>query len=329
MTGPAPVRLGVLGCADIAARRILPAVTAAKGITLTAVASRGQDKARDLAARFGAEPVTGYQPLLDRSDVDAIYLPLPTALRAEWVERALLAGKHVLAEKPLTDSAKETARLVAMAEERSLALVENFMFPRHSQHTAVRMLLDDGIIGTVLAFAATFAIPARPPDDIRLRPDLGGGALLDVAGYPLRAALLFLGGDLAVRGAFLRTERVAGVDVGGSALLVAGEVTAALTFGLCHEYTSCYEFVGSAGRLTVDHVFTTPAGHHPIVRLVRRNEHEQRTLAADDQFLNSINAFTAAVRRGESVDAETVVRQAELIDDVRSAANRTSPGLGG
>jgi NDP-hexose-3-ketoreductase len=209
-------------------------------------------------------------------------------------------------------------------------LVENFMFPAHRQHAAVRTLLADGIIGTVRAFAATFAIPARPPGDIRLRADLGGGALLDVAGYPLRAALLFIGGDLAVHGAFLRTDRAVGVDIGGSALLVgAGEVTAALTFGLCHEYTSCYEFVGSAGRLTVDHVFTPPGSHHPVVRLVRRNEHEQRTLAADDQFLNSINAFTAAVRRGEGVDVETVVRQAELIDDVRSAADRTSPELGG
>lgn len=312
-----PIRLGVLGCADVAARRVLPAVAAAKDIELVAVASRRLGRAQEFVARFGGQAVGSYLELLERDDVDAVYVPLPSGLHAEWIERALTAGRHVLAEKPLTTTAADTDRLVRLAAARSLVLRENYMFRWHRQHTEVRRLIEAGTIGTVHTFTARFAIPARPAGDIRYQPRLGGGALLDTGGYPVRAAQLFLGADLAVLGAQLRHDDALGVDIGGAALLAAPDgVSAQLSFGLRHAYHSEYEFHGSDGRLALEHAFTPPAEHVPVVRLIRDGHREQRRLPPDDQFLRSVEAFAQAVRGGAAPDPY-LLRQANLIDTIR------------
>lgn len=320
MTTP-EIRLGLVGCADVAARRMLSAVAATPGIRLHAVASRTAGKAEEMTRRFGGIPVTGYQALLDRDDVDAVYVPLPSGLHAEWISRALVTGKHVLAEKPLTTSPADTKDAVALAQRHGLVLMENFMFPRHSQHDTVRALVADGAIGELRGFTATFTIPARPRDDIRYQAELGGGALLDVGGYPVRAAQLFLGPALRVRGASLRHDTELGVDTGGAALLTDRDgVTAQLTFGLAHAYASRYSFLGSRGQLTLDHVFTPPATHRPVVRLDRQDHREERTLPADDQYAGSVRAFADAVAGQGDHGVDATLRQAELVDEIRLCA---------
>jgi len=109
------LRMAVLGCADIAWRRMLPAMVADPGVRVAAIASRRLSRASEFTDRFGGAPVEGYGALLDRDDVDAVYIPLPARMHAEWIERALLAGKHVLAEKPMTDNPADTGRLQALA----------------------------------------------------------------------------------------------------------------------------------------------------------------------------------------------------------------------
>ncbi|MFE3170871.1 Gfo/Idh/MocA family protein [Amycolatopsis sp. NPDC059090] len=319
----AAIRLGVLGCADVAGRKVLPALASVSEVRLVATASRTTAKAEAFAAKFGCEPVTGYQELLDRSDVDAVYLPLPSGLHAEWIEKALLAGKHVLAEKPLTTSHAETVRLTRLADSAGLALLENYMFPQHRQHDRVKQLVSDGAIGDVRALSASFTIPARAPGDIRWRPELGGGALLDTGGYPIRAAQLLLGADLAVLGASLAQDRPTGVDLDGSALLRHGNgATAQLTFGIAHGYTCAYALLGSTGRITVDRAFTPPAGFPPKVVLERRSGVEQVELPAEDQCAKTIRMFAAAVRNGRGTPAATkaMVRQAYLVDEIRRTA---------
>ncbi len=278
------LRLGILGCADVVTRRMIPAFTAADGVAVTAIASRSQEKADSFAARIGAVGVSGYQTLLDREDVDAVYIPLPASMHTEWISRALLAGKHVLTEKPATTSAAETAEVAALARRNRLVLMENYMFVHHSQHAEVTRLLRAGAIGTVQTFTSAFMIPARPRDDIRYRSDLGGGALLDTGGYPVRAARLLLGDPLDVVGASERFDEDLGVDVGGMALLRAADGTlASVSYGLRHAYASFYELVGTAGILRLEHVFTTPADRRPVIRLTRDGRTEDLVLPADDQ----------------------------------------------
>ncbi|SEB30263.1 Predicted dehydrogenase [Amycolatopsis tolypomycina] len=319
----APLRIGIMGCASIAVRKVLPAMASLPGTAIAAIASRDAGKAAEIARAHGCRAIEGYSALLDLDDVDAVYLPLPNAEHAGWIDRALAAGKHVLAEKPLTTSASRTRELIAAARAAGLVLMENVMFLHHSQHVAVRKLLADGAIGELRAFHAAFAVPPRPPGDIRHRADLGGGALLDTGVYPVRAAMTFLGSEVDVVAAVLTRRHGHPVESAGQALLCTADgVSASATFGIDHAYRSSYELWGSEGRLVLDHAFTPPAGHVPVLRLERRSGAEEIALPPDDQVANTLAAFAAAVRSGRLPDNDDVLRQAVLVDDIRTRAKR-------
>ncbi len=320
---PVPLRIGVVGCAGIAWRRMLPAIDRDPDVELVAVASRDEAKARRFTRRFGGDPVRGYDRLLARGDIDAVYVPLPALLHAEWIERALLAGKHVLSEKPLAATAKDAASLVALAESRGLALLESFMFLCHPQHARVRELVADGVIGELRTLTADFAFPAKGGDDIRYRPDVGGGALTDIGVYPVRTALLYLGEEIEVLGSSLHLDHRLGVDLGGSALLARRDgVTAHLTWGMEHSYRSRYALWGSSGRISVTWAYTPPPTHGPVIRVERQDHTEELTLPAVDQFARVIAAFVARVRDGtpSGIEGESVLSQARLVDRVRERA---------
>jgi dTDP-3,4-didehydro-2,6-dideoxy-alpha-D-glucose 3-reductase len=319
---PDPVRIGVLGCSAFAVRRMLPAFEAAADTAVVAVASRDLRKAVPLAQRYGCDAVDGYEALLSRPDVDAVYLPLPAALHAEWVGRAMRAGKHVLAEKPLTTSVSTTKQLLREAEDRGLALEENVLFVHHPQHDFAADLFASGAIGELRSFSATFTVPRLRDDDIRHDEALGGGALLDMGVYPVRAALHLLGGPLELIGSALEGES-ATVDISGAALLRGPNgVLVHVEFGMDHEYRAEYELRGSGGRILVDRAFTPPADWRPVVRLTRHGRTEDIELDPYDQVVAAIGAFAAAVRKGRCAWLECL-EQARLLEDIRwSAATR-------
>ncbi|MER7670865.1 Gfo/Idh/MocA family oxidoreductase [Kitasatospora sp. NPDC096128] len=325
----APIRIGVIGCADIALRRMLPAFEDCPDLEIAAVASRDRDKAEAAAKRFGCEPVHGYAELLQLDGVDAVYVPLPAALHAEWVDAALDAGKHVLAEKPLSTDRERTERLLAKAGGLGLALMENVMFVHHTRHEAVRRLVADGAIGELRSFHGVFAIPAPPDGDIRYSAELGGGALADIGVYPLRGALHFLGPESEVVGAQLTTGRGREVETAGAVLLrTPTGATAQLTFGMDHAYRSAYELWGSRGRITVDRAFTPPADQVPVIGLHRGLDSEEIRLEPCDQVAATVEAFVVAVRAGSAPGRDTL-RQAELLDEVRrSSTEHAAPPRG-
>lgn len=321
----APLGFGVLGCADIAWRRTAPALLAHPGVRLAAFASRTGEKAGRFAERFGGAAVPAYEELLRRPDVHAVYVPLPAGLQAEWIGRALDAGKHVFAEKPLSTEQADTARLFAKAEERGLVLKENAMFLHHSQHAAVDRFVAEGAIGTLRGFTGAFTVPPLPAPNIRNHADLGGGALLDVAIYPVRAALRFLGPALQVVGATLRED--GGVVRSGSALLVTPEgVWAQVTFGMEHAYRTDYTLTGSRGCLRLDRAFTPPPARQPVIEVTRQDHRERFTLPADDQFAAVVDAFVREVRgeaeEQQAASVEESLQVAGLIDDIAARAVR-------
>ncbi|MEV7770822.1 Gfo/Idh/MocA family oxidoreductase [Kitasatospora sp. NPDC086791] len=329
LPGAAELRVGVLGCADIARRRMLPAVAGTPGVRVAAVASRDPGKAGAFAARFGCDAVDDYERLLARPDVDAVYIPLPTGLHARWTVRALDAGKHVLVEKPAAGTLAEAREAVGLARERGLALMENFAFLRHGQHAAARRRLHDGEIGELRALQSSFGIPPRPPADIRYRRELGGGALLDVGAYPLRAAVLYLGDDVEVVGAVLRVGPGREVDTAGSVLLATpAGVTAELGFGFEHAYRGHCALWGATGRLVLDQPFTPPPTARPVLRLSGQDHDQRFVLDADDQFGNTAAAF-AELARGPAAAREEqyarILRQAALLSAVRDTARVIRP----
>ncbi|MFE6984862.1 Gfo/Idh/MocA family protein [Streptomyces griseus] len=323
----APLRIGVLGCAEIARRRMLPAFVVGERTELVVVAARDPERAEETARAFGCRAARRYEDVFADPDVEAVYVPLPASLHARWTEAALRAGKHVLAEKPVTLGTEATAGLLELARSRGLALMENVMFVHHHLHTAVRELVDKGEIGELRSLHAEFSVPALPSGDIRYRPELGGGALWDTGVYPVRAALHLLGPELDVLGARLAYGRGHTVDTGGAALLGGPNgITVQLAFGLDHCYRSRYELTGAKGRVVVDRAFTPPADHQPVILIERAGGTEEITLEAHDQVAATVTAFAEASRAGASPDEATTVRQAALLDDIRTRA-RPHAGL--
>ncbi|MEV0221378.1 Gfo/Idh/MocA family oxidoreductase [Streptomyces sp. NPDC050704] len=319
------VRVGVLGCADIAWRRTLPAIAAEPRTRLVAVASRDGAKARRFTDRFGGEPVTGYERLLDRTDLDAVYIPLPSGMHARWTVAVLKSGRHALVEKPLATCRAEADEMVAAARAGGLVLMENLMFLHHSQHEAVRRMVTAGEIGELRSLSSSFGIPSLPAHDVRYRSELGGGALLDVGVYPLRAARLLLGPRLDPLGAVLRMDPALGVDVAGHVLLTTPRgVTAELSFGFEHFYRCSYELWGSAGRIVLDRAFTPPPALRPVIRLERQDHVQEFTLPADDQYAAVLRSFAASVLDGaEPLDGhDDVLGMSDLLDRVRTCARR-------
>ena len=323
MPAPAPIRIGVMGCANIARRSVIPAILAVPDLRLAGVASRTPDKGREFARQFGCEHLGNYQNLLDHPHIDAIYMPLPPGLHAEWAAKALLAGKHLLIEKSLATSLPEAERLVALARRARLVMMENYMFQHHAQQAAVKNILRESL-GEIRLFRATFCFPPLPAGNFRYDKSLGGGALYDAGGYPLKACQLFMGSDLAVLSACLNSN-AAGVDVWGGAMLSASVrgacVPLQIAFGFDQYYQCGIEVIGQKGRLTTSRTFTASEGFAPSALLETPNRKQEIQLPADNHFQRILELFCQRIRTGDrsAADAENLC-QARLQERVRQIA---------
>ena len=189
------VRWGIVGTANIARRSFLPGLRAAGGLP-AAVAGRELARAQDYAQANGIErAIEGYQNLIDDPDVDALYIPLPNGLHAEWTIQALRAGKPVLCEKPLCGTLSETKRVLGVARETGTLLWEAFVFPFHTQMKRIRGLLAGGAIGELREIQSDFHFMMSGSANIRLSRALEGGAVNDVGCYPVRLARELFGAD--------------------------------------------------------------------------------------------------------------------------------------
>ena len=187
------LRLGLLSTARIN-REIISAAASSAGVEVRAVASRDVARAVPYAEEHGIETAHGsYDDLLADDAVDAVYISLPNGLHHEWTMRALEAGRHVLCEKPYSRDPAEVEEAFAMAATRGLVLAEAFMYRHHPQTAIVKQLVDDGRIGRVRSLRSTFTFVLADERDVRLQPELAGGALMDLGCYCVSGSRLIAG----------------------------------------------------------------------------------------------------------------------------------------
>jgi D-xylose 1-dehydrogenase (NADP+, D-xylono-1,5-lactone-forming) len=261
----AKVRWGVLSTASIG-RVLIEASRAATHAEVVAVASRDANRARAFAGELGLEASFGsYEELLASETVDAVYVPLPVSLHAEWTVRALAAGKHVLCEKPLATSPEDAARCFDAAEAAGRRCVEGLMWRHHPQTTLARGLVADGAIGR-LAYARAALTVGVGPGDIRRSVELGGGALGDLGCYCVSGIRLFAGEPERVY-AVQVADGPGGVDLRLAATLrMPGDVLAQFDVGLDLTRRDELELVGTDGRLIVPDPWLCRASHLELFR---------------------------------------------------------------
>jgi predicted dehydrogenase len=244
-----------MGTASIARGQFLPALRQAGGAA-EAVASRDASTAESYAAANGiARAITGYQTLIDDPDVDALYIALPNSLHAQWTISALQAGKPVLCEKPLTGRLSDTQRVLDVARQTGTLLWEAFVFPFHDQMGRVRATLLSGAIGELREIHSDFHFRVTRPDNIRLFPDLQGGALNDVGCYPIRLAFELFG--RAHESAWASCVPGGhGVDLESIAVLGYGDGRSlVLSCGMNRGYDTFTRLLGSDGEIRMSNPF--------------------------------------------------------------------------
>ena len=193
-TSSVPLSIGILGAANIA-RQFTAALRDSAAVKVTAVASRNLDNAKAFADACGIAKHHGtYEALLDDKSIDAVYIPLPNTMHAEWSIKAAKAGKHVLCEKPLCMSRADAEAMFDAARANGVVLLEAYPYKFQPQTQELMALLRGGAIGTVRTMQASFGFTVQNPDvNIRMKPDVGGGALLDAGSYPLSVIRLVMG----------------------------------------------------------------------------------------------------------------------------------------
>lgn len=325
----APIRWGILSAANIGVKRVGPAIHASPNGRLVAVASRNPERAAEL---FAFTPDTliydNYETLIQDPEIEALYIPLPNSLHAEWTIKALQAGKHVLCEKPLAITAEQGMTMVHTARETGRLLMEAFMYRFHPQTVWALEQVAAGRIGQVKVVRASFSfnVGARS-HDIRLQAALAGGSLMDVGCYPVNFCRAVYGRTPAAVGARVFVPDNGEVEQAATAVLDFDDGC----FGLIDSNFRLptrqgTEIIGEAGTITIPVPFT-PGHIETTVIVAIEGQTIQQRFAPIDQYRLEVEHFSNAIRYGHQspLNLEETIENLATIEAIYQSAGYAWP----
>ncbi|GAB3698721.1 Gfo/Idh/MocA family protein [Halorubrum pallidum] len=318
---------GVLGTAGIARKAVIPAI-AASDHAVGAIASRDGDRAERFAAEQSIPRSYGsYDALLADDSLDAVYVPLPNGVHAEWTTRAADAGLDVLCEKPLAVDAAEARAVVDHCEDRGVTLMEGFMY-RYHPRTERAVALAERTLDDVRTVTATFRFPLYDrPDDVRLDPDIAGGSLMDVGCYPVSLVRTVLG-DPDRAYAETNDTRNAGVDTELAGVLAYDDGRSArVASGFDTQLVQRYRIDATNGWIAVERAFDAPADEHVELTYEVDGRRGVETFDPVDQYRLQVDHFADCAAGGASprTDGTEAIANMRVIDALAESAATTSP----
>ena len=320
---PNAVKWGIVSTADIN-RKVIPGAHASPKVELVAVASRDQARADEYAKTWGIERAyASYEALLADPEIEAVYISLPNTLHCDWSIKALEAGKHVLCEKPLSRHTHEAEAAFDAAERTGRLLSEAFMYRHNPQTLRAKELVEEGAIGELRLVRSAFSYSLYDMDNIRLRPEVEGGALMDVGCYNVSGSRLFGGEpERAYAEAWLGNS---GTDwVFAATLRFPGDVIAIFDCGTALPERDELEVIGSEGSLFLDDPWHCEV---PVIELRRDGTAERIELEYVDSYRLELENLSDAVR-GEAellLGRDDAVAQARALEALHESATTGSP----
>ena len=323
------LRWGILSTANIARTKVVPGMRKAQRCSVVAIASRDAGRAEEVASELGiprAHP--SYEELLADPEVDAVYIPLPNHLHAEWSMATARAGKHVLCEKPLALNPDDAQRMIDVANDQGVVLMEAFMYRLHPSWQAVTEIVGSGEIGRLVSVQSWFSYFNDDVDNIRNIREVGGGALFDIGCYSVNLSRLLFGGEPRHVSAALVRDPVMEVDVLTSAILTFDGGIASFTCSTRAEDDQRVHIYGTAGRISIGIPFNIPpdrptevyvsAGGDPPVAPDTR----VLTFELADPYTVEAERFAAAVLDGQPapVPPEDAVANLRVLERIFAAA---------
>ena len=310
------MKWGIVSTADIN-RKVIPGAHASDKVELVAVASRDQARADAYSREWEIPRAYGtYEALLADPEIEAVYISLPNTMHAEWSIKALEAGKHVLCEKPFTRHPEEVDAAFDTAERTGLLLSEAFMYRHNPQTKRLTQLITEGAIGELRVIRAAFSYSLYDVDNIRLRTDVEGGAVMDVGCYCVSGSRLLGGEPVAVHGeAWFGPS---GTDwIFGGLLRFPNDVIATFDCGTALPNRDELEAIGSEGSLFLDDPWHCVS---PVIEVRRDGGVERIELEREDSYRLELENVSDAIR-GEAElllgrdDARGQARTLEALHD--------------
>ena len=317
------VKWGIISTADIN-RKVIPGAHASPKVELVAVASRDKARADEYAKTWEIERAYGsYEALLADPEIDAVYISLPNTLHCDWSIKALEAGKHVLCEKPLSRHTEQVVAAFDAADRTGRLLSEAFMYRHNPQTKRAKELVDEGAIGELRLVRSAFSYSLYDEDNIRLRTDVEGGALMDVGCYTVSGSRLFGGEPQHVYGeAWFGPS---GTDwVLGGTLRFPGDVIALFDCGTAMTNRDELEAIGSEGSLFLDDPWHCDV---PVIEVRRDGKVERIELEPVDSYRLELENVSDAIR-GEAellLARDDAIGQARALEALHESATRGKP----
>jgi predicted dehydrogenase len=317
------LRIGVLGAARIAPTALLKPAAALDGVEVTAIAARDRARAERMAGKFHIpKAYGGYAEVLDDPDIDAVYVPLPNGLHAEWTTRAVRAGKHVLCEKPFTANAAEAEAVAEVAAASDRVVMEAFHYRYHPMAARIAQLLHaDRRIGALTRVETWMCFPLPRFGDIRYSYDLAGGALMDAGCYAVHAARFLTGAEPEVTAARAtvrdrRIDRAMAVDLRFPGGITGTARTSLWSRDLLHIGLTAY---GERGRLSVPLFIAPQAGW---LKLTADGRTTRERVGGDSTYAYQLRAFRDAVGGADTnlTPPSDSIRTMRVIDAAYRAA---------
>jgi predicted dehydrogenase len=322
------VKWGVLGAASIAVRKVIPGMQKGAWSEVAAIASRDLNKAKAAAAGLKIEKAYGsYEELLSDPEIEAVYNPLPNHLHVPWSIKAAEARKHVLCEKPIALNAAEARTLLAVRESTGVKIGEAFMVKTHPQWLRTRELIREGRIGELRAIVGVFSYFNRNPDNVRHKPEWGGGGLLDIGCYPITTSRFMFGAEpLRVSGVVERDQDF-GTDRLASAILEFGGGQSIFTCGTQIVPYQRMQFLGTEGRIEIEIPFNAPIDQPTRIFIDDGSDLagggiRAETIPACDQYTIQGDVFSRAIRENTEVPVplEDAIANMSAIDAIFRSA---------
>lgn len=321
-----PLCFGILGAARIAPKALIQPAWVVPDVQVTAVAARDANKARAFAHAHNIPRVLdSYDALVNDSEIDAIYNPLPNALHYEWTVKALRAGKHVLCEKPIASNAREAEEMARVAQETGCVLMEAFHYRYHPLAQRVKEILDSGEIGKVVELEADFFIPLfLRPKDIRFDYALAGGATMDTGCYCVNILRYLGNGEPRVVNAHARLSSPHVDRLMRAELEFENGVKANLGCSLA-AFPPVKIFArvrGDRGTIDVLNPFV-PHSYFRGLTVTLLNGKRREAVSTEPTYNFQLRAFLAATRgeHANSTDAADGAKNMRVIDAIYQKAN--------
>ncbi len=312
------VRWGVLSTANIAQTQVIPAIFRAENAEVVAIASRGSKVHAVASALHIPKAYESYEQLLNDSDIDAVYIPLPNHLHKEWVLQAARRGKHILCEKPAALTAGEAAEMVQICSEHNVKFMEGFMYQLHPQHARVKEIIASGEIGALklIKSSHSFYLENRN-NDIRMDKDMGGGSLYDVGCYSIEVIRHITGAEPIEVQAIAVMEPESGIDLSVySHLKLDNGLTAIFDCSFDMTGRNEYEIIGTKGTIKVPFAFRPDVNGGIGIILVQVSGMVREEKLYGDIYRLEVEHFSSAILNNTdpAITGQSTINNMRVLD---------------